>query len=94
MISIAVFLLCISLRVVYVSIYFLGRPWRLPILRTLLLVPFIILSLLIPVINVVVFFLVLVILLAVGLFFIVFVFLQYVAGANGLFGSYGVFSNW
>tara|TARA_B100000287_G_scaffold87311_1_gene79951 strand:+ start:157 stop:1557 length:1401 start_codon:yes stop_codon:yes gene_type:complete len=26
--------------------------------------------------------------------FIVFVFLQYVAGANGLFGSYGVFSNW
>ena len=26
--------------------------------------------------------------------FIVFVFLQYVAGANGLFGSYGVFANW
>ena len=26
--------------------------------------------------------------------FVVFVFLQYVAGANGLFGSYGVFSNW
>ena len=26
--------------------------------------------------------------------FVVFVFLQYVAGANGLFGSYGVFANW
>jgi len=26
--------------------------------------------------------------------FVVFVFLQYVAGANGLFGSYGVFTNW
>ena len=26
--------------------------------------------------------------------FFVFVFLQYVAGANGLFGQFGVFSNW